>query len=199
MQKNALFLTVHLNKRAKTWTSPTWTYPATFSTWSFTSFSRTCCGHKWWYQQHVSSSTAFDQDKPLLRFLWCDLKKDVPPSIYERQVLPFGNTCSPCCAVFALQRHVASQTLLNDPVCHLVERGFYVDYCLQSFPTVAMAQSNLEQLRSILSSGGFDMSHWASNDPRFKGHLPPDARSTKSEFWLSKDTVPPTECTLGLR
>lgn len=36
------------------------------------------------------------EDKPLLRFLWRDLKREEPPSIYEWQVLPFGTTCSPC-------------------------------------------------------------------------------------------------------
>lgn len=46
------------------------------------------------------------EDRPLLRFLWRDLKVDEPPKVFEWQVLPFGTTCSPCCATYALQRHV---------------------------------------------------------------------------------------------
>ncbi|XP_051246563.1 uncharacterized protein LOC127357957 [Dicentrarchus labrax] len=46
------------------------------------------------------------EDRPLLRFLWRDLKVDEPPRVFEWQVLPFGTTCSPCCATYALQRHV---------------------------------------------------------------------------------------------
>ncbi|TKS65175.1 hypothetical protein D9C73_028132 [Collichthys lucidus] len=45
-------------------------------------------------------------DKPVLRFIWRDMKRTEEPKIYEWQVLPFGTTCSPCCAINALQRHV---------------------------------------------------------------------------------------------
>ncbi|CAM4718193.1 unnamed protein product [Leuciscus chuanchicus] len=51
-----------------------------------------------------------DRDKPLLRFLWRDLKTDKQPSVYQWEVLPFGTTCSPCCAIFALQKHVNEST-----------------------------------------------------------------------------------------
>jgi len=40
-----------------------------------------------------------DRDMPLLRFLWKDLKTDKPPTVDQWEVLPFGTTCSPCCAI----------------------------------------------------------------------------------------------------
>ena len=41
------------------------------------------------------------------------LQLDVLP--YEWQVLPFGTTCSPCCAIFALQKHVRdNRTVFED-------------------------------------------------------------------------------------
>lgn len=46
------------------------------------------------------------EDRALLRLVWRDVSKGEPPAVYEWQVLPFGTTCSPCCATFALQRHV---------------------------------------------------------------------------------------------
>ncbi|KAI2646464.1 Gag-Pro-Pol polyprotein [Labeo rohita] len=46
------------------------------------------------------------EDRPLLRFLWRDLDMEVKPRVYEWQVLPFGTTSSPCCAVFAMQKHI---------------------------------------------------------------------------------------------
>lgn len=55
-------------------------------------------------------------DRPLLRFLWRDLQRDSQPSVYEWQVLPFGTTCSPCCAIYALQRHVHDYTKPEDAV-----------------------------------------------------------------------------------
>lgn len=50
------------------------------------------------------------EDRPLLRFVWRDLRWDEPAAVYEWQVLPFGTTCNPCCAAFALQRHVRQQS-----------------------------------------------------------------------------------------
>ncbi len=46
------------------------------------------------------------QDKPLLRYIWRDMQRDQIPGVYEWQVLPFRTTCSPCCASFALQKHI---------------------------------------------------------------------------------------------
>lgn len=43
------------------------------------------------YQEHL-----LPEDRPLLRFLWRDLKMDEAPKIFEWQVLPFGTTSSPC-------------------------------------------------------------------------------------------------------
>ncbi len=79
------------------------------------------------------------EDKALLRFLWRDLQKDKPPEVYEWQVLPFGNTCSPCCATFALQKHVQDHRETVDTRVS-VEKLFYVDNCLQSFSTSEMAK-----------------------------------------------------------
>lgn len=42
------------------------------------------------------------EDQPLLRFLWRDGVKERNPDVYEWRVLPFGTTCSPCCATYAL-------------------------------------------------------------------------------------------------
>lgn len=45
------------------------------------------------------------KDRPFLRFIWRDLQSENPPDVYEWQVLPFGTTSSPCCAIFTLQHH----------------------------------------------------------------------------------------------
>ncbi|KAK0146565.1 hypothetical protein N1851_014104 [Merluccius polli] len=137
------------------------------------------------------------QDKPLLRFLWRDMNKDVPPSVHQWQVLPFGTTCSPCCAIYALQKHVKD----NQPdreVQDSVTHRFYVDNCLQSFPSSVAAQTLLDKLRAILSSEGFDLRQWASNDPTVISHLPSEARSDGSELWLSENRTDLQERTLGL-
>lgn len=56
------------------------------------------------------------EDRPLLQFLWRDLKTKEPPNVYEWQVLPFGTTYSPCCAIFALQKHVPDHSQPGEDV-----------------------------------------------------------------------------------
>ncbi len=138
------------------------------------------------------------EDRPLLRFVWREMKRENPPDIFEWQVLPFGTTCSPCCATFALQRHVKDHSVPEDGVRDSVERCFYVDNCLQSLPTAAEAKRLVDNLREILASGGFEIRQWACNIPTVIAHLPKEARSDSMERWLSHDDTGLSESTLGL-
>lgn len=138
------------------------------------------------------------EDKPLLRFLWRDLQSSNPPDVFEWQVLPFGTTCSPCCASFALQRHITLHSTPDEDIRFSVERSFYVDNCLQSFPSCQAATHMVNKLRAVLATGGFEIRQWASNMPEVVRHLPPEARSPKLELWLSQDKTEAQESTLGL-
>ncbi len=137
------------------------------------------------------------EDKPLLRFIWRDLRRDKALDVYEWQVLPFGTTCSPCCATFALQKHVLDNSKSEDTQGS-VEKSFYVDNCLQSFTSSETAKDFVDRLRSLLSSGGFDLRQWASNDPSVISHLSADARSQSNMQWLSEGHQDAQESTLGL-
>ena len=116
----------------------------------------------------------------------------------EWQVLPFSTTCSPCCAIYALQHHALENPKSNHEVLDSVLRAFYVDYCLQSFDTSATAKALLDKLRATLCKGGFEICQWASNDSRVVEHLPTEARSVSTDLWLSHAGVDPQESTLGL-
>ncbi|KAJ7997224.1 hypothetical protein DPEC_G00226750 [Dallia pectoralis] len=137
------------------------------------------------------------EDRPLLRFLWRQ-EKEEPPDVFEWQVLPFGTTCSPCCATFALQRHVAENSEPGEDVQVSVERCFYVDNCLQSLPSPAEARQLVDKLRNILKSGGFELRQWASNDQSVVSHLPKEARSDSLELWITQEKEEQPESTLGL-
>lgn len=117
-------------------------------------------------------------------FLWRDLDCKVPPTVYEWQVLPFGTTSSPCCAIYVLQR--IKDTQADEYITHSIHNCFYVDNCLQSVPTPEEAKDLLRSLRTTLSSGGFEIRQWASNDPQVICDLPPEARSEQTELWLSR-------------
>ncbi len=88
------------------------------------------------------------EDRSLLRFLWRDMKRDKEPSVFEWQVLPFGTTCSPCCATYALQRHVKDNREGYKDVQRSVEQAFYVDNCLQSLDSPEKARNLIDRMRS---------------------------------------------------
>ncbi len=126
------------------------------------------------------------EDRPLLRFLWRDLQMDEAPQTFEWLVLPFGTTSSPCYAIFALQSHTRQHPLTDEEIRFSVERCFYVDNCLQSLPTAEAARNLIDRLRTILSGAGFEIRQWACNDPAALRHLPPEARATSVELWLTQ-------------
>ncbi|XP_077374267.1 uncharacterized protein LOC144016825 [Festucalex cinctus] len=138
-------------------------------------------------------------DKPIMRFLWRNMQRDAEPEIYEWQVLPFGTTCSPCCATYALQRHVEDSQVSQPELAEVVTQAFYVDNCLYSTPDPAHAKAVVDGLRNLLAKGGFEIRQWASNLPSVIEHLPSDARSVSSELWLSRDSANLDEHTLGLQ
>ncbi|XP_077069937.1 uncharacterized protein LOC143722413 [Siphateles boraxobius] len=138
------------------------------------------------------------EDKPLLRSLWRNMQRDTPVSVYEWQVLPFGTTCSPCCATFAVQKHVQENTEPEEDTRVAVEKHFYVDNFLQSVTSTDKATELVNKLQALLVSGGFELRQWASNIPSVVAHLPVEARSEKNELWLTEKQWDVSESTLGL-
>lgn len=96
------------------------------------------------------------EDRSLLHFLWRGHRED-PPSVYEWQILPFGTTCSPCCATYMLHKNVIDHSRPEEDVCEAVERSFYVDNHLQSLPSVDEAKKLVDKLRALLAKGGFEL------------------------------------------
>lgn len=127
------------------------------------------------------------------------MERERSPDIYEWRVLPFGTTCSPCCAVYALQRYVRDHIAGNEDVMEYVLRAFYVNNCLQSFHSSKQAKEFIYKLRDFLAAGGFEIWQWASNISDVIAHLPTEARSKDCELWLTEDRVDPQESTLGLK
>lgn len=138
------------------------------------------------------------EDRPLLRFLWRDLKLQGQPSVYEWHVLPFGTTCSPCCAIFALQKHVLDNSQPGDDIRHSVLKSFYVDNCLQSFTSTEEAKQFVDRIKNVLADGGFELRQWSSNKLSTISHLPAEAISGSTELWISQERTNMQESTLGL-
>lgn len=98
-----------------------------------------------------------DADKPFLR----------SPTVYQWEVLPFGTTCSPCCATFALQSHVGNYLEPRDDVRQSAEKHnkFYIDNSLRSVLNEEQAKKLVNKLQHHLIEGGFELQQWASNVP----------------------------------
>lgn len=139
------------------------------------------------------------EDRALLRFVWCGVSQRESPAVYEWQVLPFGTTCSPCCATFAMERHVTDNSQPGEDVRGSVERCFYVDNCLQSVPTKAEARHLVDKFGALLASAGFELRQWASNEPDVISHLPEESLSSSVELWMTHNKTDTPESTLGLR
>lgn len=102
------------------------------------------------------------------------MKQDEPASVYEWQVLAFDTTCSPCCAIYALQHHVKNLLPGNEDGL----QPFYVENCLHSLLSVHVAvQELLERLRFLLAIGGFEIQQWARTSPVVVQDLPLHAPS----------------------
>ncbi|CAM4734302.1 unnamed protein product [Leuciscus chuanchicus] len=138
------------------------------------------------------------EDKPLLRFLWRNLQRDTPVGVFEWQVLPFGTTCSPCCATFSVLKHFQENTVPGEDTRVAVEKHFYVDNFLQSVTSTDKATELVNKLQALLVSGGFELRQWASNIPSVVAHLPVEARSERNELWLTEKQWDVSESILGL-
>ena len=97
------------------------------------------------------------------RFLWWpneDLTHQ--PIDHRMEVHLFGATSSPICSSFALRRTTEDNTSeFSEDAVKTVKRNFYVDDCLKSVRSVGNAVEGLDQLREILSRGGFRLTKWS--------------------------------------
>lgn len=120
------------------------------------------------------------------------------PTAYEWQVLPFGTTCDPSCATFALQTHVQKQTASEEDARLSVECCFYIDNSLQSFQSEDQATQLVNQLYTLLLEGEFELREWASNVPSVSETMPKDSRSESITLWITQQTAEPQEHIFGL-
>ena len=114
-----------------------------------------------------------------LRFLWWpanDLSKE--PDEYQMMVHLFGSVSLPTCANFALRKTADdnSDQFSHDTIT-TVKRNFYVDDCLKSSKSEQAAIATAEELRLLLSKGGFRLTKWLSNSRKVIESIPMIERS----------------------
>ncbi len=147
---------------------------------------------------NVSPSVPSYRRSAAITILWRDLKRERNPDIYEWSLLSFGTTCSPCCAIYALRRHVMDHREGNEEVVDSVLKSFYVDNCLQSLSSTDEAKQLIDKMRLLLSARGLEIRQRASNYHEVIAHLPTEARSESCKLWLTVNKTDLQESTLGL-
>jgi hypothetical protein len=134
-----------------------------------------------------------------LRFLWWpDGDTTATPEEYQMMVHLFGSISSPSCANFALKKTAEDNKDEFSPLATTtVERDFYVDDCLKSVESDQIAIPLVQELRQLLSKGGFRLTKWSSNSQNVLKSLPEAERavSVKTLDFASS----PVERALGVR
>lgn len=145
--------------------------------------------------------TVSPNDYDAFRFLWWpdnDLHQD--PVDHRMEVHLFGATSSPSCSNFALRKTADdNKDDFDEEVVETVKKNFYVDDCLKSVATPARAVNVANQLRDLLSKGGFRLVKWLCNKACVLETIPARERAPSVlDLDLDKERLP-VERTLGLK
>jgi hypothetical protein len=141
-----------------------------------------------------------ERQRNVLKFLWWPKgDSSSTPEEFRLTVHPFGGVWSPSCASYALRRAaVDGEGIYSESVRNTIMRNFYVDDLLKSVGSEEEAVSLAIQLSSLLSSGGFRLTKWLSNNKRVLSGLPADdlaATVKNQDLYIDKL---PNERSLGV-
>jgi len=110
-----------------------------------------------------------------LRFLWHQNSNGNQPIIeYRMTVHVFGNSPSPAVAIYGLRRASKDQDKEDSTTQRQVERHFYVDDGLVSFPLTSKAISIVQRAQETLASSNLRLHKIASNDIQVMRAFPKD-------------------------
>ena len=126
-----------------------------------------------------------EADRDLLRILWWpsgDFNQDLEE--YRMTVHLFGAGSSPSCANFAVRKNAEDHKLeFPSDVISTVLKNCYVHDCLKSLPSSSEAVWHVDNLRELMSRGGFNLTKWISNDRKVLESIPLHDRARTSKSW----------------
>ncbi len=111
-----------------------------------------------------------EEDSKYHRFLLREFDKVREPTVYGFQRLVFGNTASPFCSQYVIQKHAKEHSKDFPEAADSVSDSMYVDDLLDSSETVEQLKCLIvedlqHQLTTLMGSAGFRLRKWASNEP----------------------------------
>ncbi|KAK7913154.1 hypothetical protein WMY93_013365 [Mugilogobius chulae] len=124
-----------------------------------------------------------ESHRDFLRFLWYkdnDMSSEVIE--YRMCVHIFGNSPSPSVAMYGLKKAAAAgEADFGSQVRTFIERDFYVDDALKSFPSEQEAVLVLQQTQQALAASNLRLHKITSNRPAILEAFPPEDRAKEIE------------------
>jgi hypothetical protein len=105
------------------------------------------------------------EDRDYFCFLWQE-KDGSEPIVCRMDRLPFGASCSPFVAIYAVHR-ILEDTGAADNVIRAVKERMYVDDYLGSASSVAEAVEEAVTVKNSLLAADLKLQGWISNSPEF--------------------------------
>lgn len=136
------------------------------------------------------------QDSQSQRFLWRG-NAEAAPSVYIIDVATFGSTCSPSSAQFVKNTNAMEHMESFPRASTAIIRYHYVDDYLDSFETEEEAIEVVQQVKSIHSTGGFNLRNFLSNSDALLTAI--DGISDEDAKQLSVSRAEKVESVLGMK
>ena len=133
-----------------------------------------------------------DTQCSFLKFLWWE-DSDTSKEIIDHEMTAhaFGGSSSPSCSNYALRKTATDNAeRYGKDVAAILERNFYVDDMLKSFPTAEEAITVIQQVKDMCSNGGFNLTKFISNNTAVLKSIPDDSQRAafkikRISFWVS--------------
>ncbi|KAI9555042.1 hypothetical protein GHT06_020340 [Daphnia sinensis] len=105
------------------------------------------------------------RDADYFCFLWRDKETD-EPTVCRMNRLPFGASCSPFVAIYAVRQIIKDAGVVKHIVTAVQER-MYVDDYLSSAPSVVEALREATAVKAALANADLNLQRWVSNSREF--------------------------------
>ena len=119
-----------------------------------------------------------EDDRDALRFLWVDKQGNKVQYRMTRHL--FGGVWCACSATYCLRRVLHDNPDVPDIVRHSILKSFYVDDCLVSVPDENTALEVISGTKSVLATGGFNLTKFNANRQSIVEQIPVHDRAKET-------------------
>lgn len=136
-------------------------------------------------------------DRNYHRILWRNLDSKQPIQTYEAVRLPFGDRASPFLAQFVVKGHAENNSRLFPVGSLTCLQDMYVDDVITGASSVEAAIETRREVSKLLSSAGFIVRKWCSNNAEVMQDVPLEDRASGLELHDSGGSLA-SQKTLGV-